>query len=132
MSSFDFAMTVAVGSIIATCVLSESVSLLEGAIALFMVYLLQLSAAYLRRYKIFRNLIDNQPTLLMENGVMLKENMKAVRVTENYLRSKLRENNVFKLSEVRAVIFETTGDMSILHTKSENLVDDWLFEDVQR
>lgn len=132
MSSFDFAMTVAVGSIIATCILSESISLLEGAIGLFMVYILQLSAAYLRRYKIFQKLIDNQPTLLMENGVMITENMKAVRVTEDDLRSKLRENNVFKLSEVRAVIFETTGDMSILHTKSEDLVDDWLFEDVQR
>ena len=40
MSSFDFAMTVAVGSIIATTILSETVSLFEGAVGLLMVYIL--------------------------------------------------------------------------------------------
>lgn len=82
MSSFDFAMTVAIGSIIATTVLSKSVSFLEGAVALLFIYALQLFAAYFRRYKWFRNMIDNTPTLVMDGPVMLKENMKAVRITE--------------------------------------------------
>ena len=71
MSSFDFAMTVAVGSIIATIILSDSVSFLEGALALLCVYSLQLAAAFLRRYKWFRNLIDNQPTLIMDGENIL-------------------------------------------------------------
>lgn len=132
MSSFDFAMTVAVGSMIASTILSDSVSLLEGAVGLLVVYTLQLSAAFMRRYKGFRKLIDNQPTLIMDGPTILRDNMKSVRVTEGDLRSKLREANVIRLSDIKAVIFETTGDMVVLHKDSEHEVDEWLLKDVNR
>jgi uncharacterized membrane protein YcaP (DUF421 family) len=132
MSSFDFAMTVAVGSIIATTVLSETVSFLEGAAGLLFIYALQLVAAYFRRYKWFRKMIDNTPTLLMDGPVMLTENMNAVRVTEGDLRAKLRESNVVKLSEIKAVIFETTGDMVVIHKDNKENIEDWILKDVQR
>lgn len=131
MSSFDFAMTVAVGSMIATTALSSSVSLGEGALGLLLVYSLQLSAAYLRRYKWFRKIIDNQPTLLMDGEVMLRENMKSVRVTEGDIRSKLRESNVTKLSTIKAVIFETTGNLVVLHKQDDKPIDEWIMKDVQ-
>ncbi|ALJ06700.1 hypothetical protein APS56_02810 [Pseudalgibacter alginicilyticus] len=132
MSSFDFAMTVAVGSMIATTILSKSVSLLEGGVGLIMVYGLQLIAATFRRYKWFRQFIDNQPTLLMDGEILLHDNMKAVRVTEGDLRSKLRESNVAKLSEVKAVIFETTGNLVVVHKDHNCPVDDWILKDVKR
>lgn len=132
MSSFDFAMTVAVGSMIATTILSDSVSFLEGAVGLLIVYLLQLIAAFLRRYPWFRKLTDNQPTLLMDGENLLRENMRSVRVTEGDIRSKLREANVIKLSDIKAVVFETTGDLIVLHKDSADDIDDWLLKDVQR
>ncbi|WP_103191738.1 DUF421 domain-containing protein [Formosa algae] len=132
MSSFDFAMTVAVGSIIATTILSETVSLFEGAVGLLMVYILQLVAAYLRRYSWFEKQIDNQPTLIMDGQTILKKNLEAVRLTEGDLRSKLREANVTKLSEIKAVIFETTGDLVILHKKDNDAIDHWIINDVKR
>ncbi|WP_434036335.1 DUF421 domain-containing protein [Formosa sp. 4Alg 33] len=132
MSSFDFAMTVAVGSIIATTILSKTVSLFEGAVGLLMVYILQLVAAYLRRYSWFEKQIDNQPTLIMDGQIILKKNLKAVRLTEGDLRSKLREANVTKLSEIKAVIFETTGDLVVLHKEDNDAIDHWIINDVKR
>ncbi len=133
MSSFDFAMTVAVGSIIATTILSASVSLLEGLLGLFLVYLLQLTAAFLRRYKFFSDAIDNTPLLLMDGPKILPENLKKARVTEADLRAKLREANVINLSQVQAAVFETTGDIAILHSdKNEPNFDVWLLKDVVR
>lgn len=132
MSSFDFAMTVAVGSMIATIILPHKVNLLEGSLGLLIVYFLQLSAAYLRRYSWFAKLIDNQPTLLMDGETILYDNMKAVRVTEGDLRSKLREANVVKLSDVKAVVFETTGDMVVIQRDTEGSVDEWILKDVQK
>ncbi|MAP56015.1 YetF domain-containing protein [Altibacter sp.] len=133
MSSFDFAMTVAVGSIIATTILSKSISLLEGMLGLLMVYLVQLTAAYCRRWKFFQKAIDNTPLLLMDYENILESNLKKARVTEGDLRSKLREANVLDLSEVRAVVFETTGDIVVLHTaNSDKSVQDWLLKDVKR
>lgn len=131
MSSFDFAMTVAVGSIIATTVLSSSVSLVEGIIGLFTVYLLQLSAAYLRRFEHFQKVIDNEPLLLMDGTTILHENLKKARVTEGDVRSKLREANVIQLSQIKAVIFETTGDMVVLHSTDPSIaIEPWLMNDV--
>ena len=115
---------------LATTILSDSVTLADGAIGLLMVYMLQLCAAYLRRYKWFRNTIDNQPTLLMDGETILHENLKSVRVTEGDLRSKLREANVTKMAQIKAVIFETTGDMVVLHKDDDHVVDSWIMKDV--
>ena len=133
MSSFDFAMTVAVGSMIATTVLSKSVSLWEGVIGLAAVYILQISVALLRRFSVVQKIVDNPPLLLMDGTTILHDNLKKARVTEEDLRSKLREANVIRLKEVRAVIFEATGDISVMHTGDDNEeLEDWLLEDVNR
>lgn len=132
MSSFDFAMTVAVGSIIATTVLSQSVSMLQGITGLVVVYLLQIGAALVRRNKKIRQLMDNSPMLLMDGATILEDNLRKTRVTRGDLRSKLREANVTRLSQVRAVVFETTGDISVLHEKDDGELDLWLLKDVER
>lgn len=131
MSSFDFAMTVAVGSILASTILNSSVSLLEGVVGLAGVYLLQIGAAFLRRYSFFQRLIDNTPLLLMDGPQILEQNLKKARVTKGDLRAKLREANVINLSQVRAVVFETTGDISVLHSSNTGEeIEDWLLKDV--
>ncbi len=131
MSSFDFAMTVAIGSILATTILSKSVSLLQGIVGLASVYVLQILVAVCRRFKFVQKMIDNQPLLLMDREKILHENLKKARVTETDLYSKLREANVLELSQIRAVVFESTGDISVLHTKDENIkLQDCLMEGV--
>ena len=133
MSSFDFAMTVALGSMVATTVLSKSVSLWEGVVGIAAIYVLQLFVAILRRFKIVQNAVDNGPLMLMDGQTILHENLKKARVTEADLRSKLREANVIRLKEVRAVIFEATGDISVLHTdKDDEELEDYLYKDVSK
>ena len=68
----------------------------------------------------------------MEEGKISHENLKKARVTESDLRGKLREANVIQLSEVRAVIFETTGDVSVLHSNPDKKLEEWLIKDVNR
>ena len=132
MSSFDFAMTVAVGSIVATTILSSSVKMIEGIVGLAVVYLLQISVALARRNKTVQSLVDNSPLLLMDGDKIIDANLRKARVTESDLRSKLREANVTELSQVKAVIFETTGDISVLHEKDNKPLDLWIMKDVKR
>lgn len=132
MSSFDFAMTIAIGSIIASSILSSSVSLLQGVFGLAVIYLLQSGVAFLRRYNWFQEGVDNSPLLLMDGENILYKNLKKAQVTESDLRSKLREANVIELSEIRAVIFEATGDISVLHSAdADKNLESWLLKDVQ-
>lgn len=133
MSSFDFAMTVAIGSMIASTVLSGSVGLATGVLGLAFIYGLQLAVATLRKYKAVSKVVDNSPLMLMDGRKILKENLIKAKVTEGDLRSKLREANVLNLSQVRAVVFEATGDISVLHSSTEQeIVEDWLLKDVTR
>lgn len=131
MSSFDFAMTIAIGSIIGSTLLLSTVNLSTGIIGLASVYLLQQLVAYLRRFPAFGQLVENKPILLMKGSKVLEDNLKRARITKGDLRAKLREANVIRLSQVRVVVFETTGDISVLHTQEDQEVEDWLLEDVK-
>lgn len=117
MSAFDFAMTIAVGSIMASVILLERPSMIDGAIGLGALFALQASVAFLRRKSSrFSSLIDNEPKLLMKDGEILYGALAQTSVTEEDLIANLRGANVLKYDQVRAVVLETTGNMSILHT----------------
>lgn len=132
MSSFDFACTIAIGSVIASTLLSKSVPLFDGLFGLLCIFLLQAITAFLRRFNIVNKVVDNSPLLLMDKETILWDNLKKAKVTESDLRGKLREANVIRLSEVKAVVFESTGDISVLHSSGKEEIEDWLLEGVSK
>ena len=116
MSSFDFATTVAMGSVMASTLLTEDPPLLQAVVGLGTLFALQyVVARYRQRVKGVAALVDNTPIVLMVGPTMLDENLRKTRVTEDDVWAKLREANVLDLREVRAVVLETTGDISVLH-----------------
>ena len=132
MSGVDFAVTIAVGSILGATVIG-SVAVLKGALAVFCLISLQTLISFFRNEsEEFENTISNDPLLLMEGENILWENMEAARISDSDLRGKLREANVIRLSEVKAVVLEATGDVTVLHTKDDIEVDDFLLEEVRR
>lgn len=117
MSGFDFAITVAMGSLVAATVGAPTPSLAQGATAISSLFLLQWAVASLRvRRAGVRRAVDNEPILLMDGGTMIEANMRSAGVTEADLLAKLREANVLNRDQIRAVVFESTGDVSVLHT----------------
>lgn len=114
MSSFDFAVTVALGSLLAAVALSGS-SLVEGLLAAGSLIGVQAVLAVGRSRGNLSRAVDNQPVLLMADGEMLDDNLRRCRITTADVRAKLREANVLSYNDVRAVVLETTGDISVLH-----------------
>jgi uncharacterized membrane protein YcaP (DUF421 family) len=112
----SFSKMSSVGSIVATTVLTRDPPLLQAMVALGAIYALQQAVAWLRqRFPSVRSVVDNRPVLLMENGRMLPAAMREADVTRGDVLAKLRAANVFSLEQVRAVVLETTGDISVLH-----------------
>ncbi len=130
MSSFDFAVTVAVGSVAATTLLSDSASLLDGAIGIAALLFSQRLISHARVHFNASVLVDNQPVVLMVGDTMLTDAMRRTRVTADDIRGKLREANVIELSEVHAVVLESTGDISVLHGSQDKPLDGRLLEGV--
>ncbi|QDT00722.1 DUF421 domain-containing protein [Adhaeretor mobilis] len=121
MSASDFAMTIAVGSLFASTIALKNPSLLIGLLAIASLYLGQWLLAWLRRKsKTFSKLVDNEPLLLMSGSTILDENLDKANVTRADLFGKLREANALNYDQILAVVFETTGDVSVLHTTTDN------------
>lgn len=124
MSSFDFAATIAIGSVLASIVLNTNQSLVKGTIALACIVAFQSIFSWLRRKsKTMQHLISNDPVVLMYQGEIFYENLKKTNVGEDDLIAKLREANALNFKEVYAVILETTGDMSVLHGPDHQSID---------
>ena len=116
MSSVDFASTIATGSILATIAVNPDQSLLKGTVALLTVVGFQNLFSYVKRnFSAVEAATENSPVFLMYNGRILHRNLARCGVTNSDLMAKLREANVLRLADVRAVVFETTGDVSVLH-----------------
>ncbi|APQ17146.1 DUF421 domain-containing protein [Maribacter hydrothermalis] len=132
MTSFDFAVTIAMGSILADAVNKPVSNLMPAMVSIALLAGLQaLFAKLLSSSTTVQKVITNTPILLMENGTILKDNMKKALVSQADLMGKLREANVLQLSQVKAVIFETTGDISVLHTDKQMEIDAIIIEDVK-
>jgi len=127
MSSFDFASTIAIGSIIATIILNPDQSILKGGIALGSIVLFQsVFTLAVRKFSFFEKLTTNKPMLIMQNGKILHKNLHKTNLSEENLIAKLREANVIHFDEVRAVVLESTGDVSVLHTSEDKQLMDKL------
>ena len=72
--------------------------------------------------------LNNQYVLDWENKAA---DLNKVEITENELRGKLREANVIRLNEVKAVVLETTGDVSVLHGDDDKEIEAYILEDVE-
>ncbi len=134
MTGFDFVVTVAIGSILGMSINSSKPSILLGGVILIVLYSLNYLVTLLRFHSNkAEKIIDNNPLLLMENGKIIQENMHASKVTQAELQSKLREANVLKLDQVKAVILETTGEISVLHSSDDTIeLEDFILGDVKR
>ena len=117
MTSFDFVMTVAQGSLVAgASQASDWLQFAQPLAAMAGLFFIQWFAARLRKNSdALEKVMQNEPLLLMRDGAFIREAMDRSRVAESDLRAKLREANVLHLSEVRAAVLETTGDVSVLH-----------------
>ena len=129
---YDFAFTVAIGSIISST-LTTNTSIVHGSVAVTSLLVLTFIFSTLQRLlPKLDAVISNKPMLLMNGSEILDENLRSARIQKSQLIAKLREANVIDYSQVRAVVLETTGDISVLHSSDDTAnLDIKLLEDVR-
>ncbi|MEP2744153.1 DUF421 domain-containing protein [Bauldia litoralis] len=114
MNAFDLVVTVALGSVLATALLSSEVSLAEGLFAMVLLCGLQFAVAFTSvRVKWFQDLVKSEPTLLYFQGRFLPT-MRRERVSEEEILSAVRSEGIARLDDVAAVVLETDGSFSVV------------------
>jgi len=120
MNAFDFVVTVALGSTLATVLLSGDVSLSEGLLAFVLLCALQYVVAWASvRSARFQDLIKSEPALLFYRGRFLEAALRKERVTREEILAAVRSQGTASLSAVEAVVLETDGSFSVVQESSE-------------
>jgi uncharacterized membrane protein YcaP (DUF421 family) len=119
LNVFDFVVTVALGSTLATIFLSTDVSWAEGATALALLAALQLLVALVSaRRPRARRFFTSDPVLLLADGRIRGEALRRNRLTESEIRQAVRMQGTGDLSRVEAVVLETNGKLSVITSSS--------------
>ena len=119
-NAFDFVVTIALGSTLASVTISKDVVLIEGVIAFALLIGLQFVITRLSvRFNSIKKVVKAEPTLLFDKGEFLNEAMRRQRVTESEIRAAIRSNGLAAIEDAEAVVLETDGTFSVVK-KSAN------------
>jgi uncharacterized membrane protein YcaP (DUF421 family) len=120
LNAFDFVVTVALGSTLATMLLSKQTALADGILAFAVLVGLQYLVAWLSvRSRRISRLVKSEPRLLFYRGQFLRDAMRDERVTEGEVVAAVRQQSFATVEEVEAVVLETAGELSVLPHPSE-------------
>lgn len=113
ISGFDFAATIATGSLIASAAVG-AVPLWSGIAAVAGLFGAQAFVAWARRQGWGHALFDNRPLLLMDGARVLDDNLRRAGLIEADLAAQLRLAGARSREDVCTVVFETSGDVSVV------------------
>jgi uncharacterized membrane protein YcaP (DUF421 family) len=128
MSAFDFVAAVAVGAIVGRIPSAHDAGYLAGAVTLVVVLAAHRVVAGMRRWPPLGRLVDHRPVLLVADGDVLEQPLREAGLTRADLFGLLRQQGVLDLAEVRYVVFEQRGQISVVRTGAGS--DGGLLDDV--
>ena len=115
MNAFDFIVTVALGSTLATMLLSKDIALAQGMVAFAVLILLQFLITWTSvRAKWVRTLVTGEPSLLLHKGEPLPKALLQTRITKEELGSAIRSAGLSSFHDAESVILETDGSFSVI------------------
>ena len=123
-NAFDFVVTIALGSTLATVLLSKDVKLFEGLTAFALLVGLQFLITWAAvRSDTADKLVKSSPTLLLRRGEFLDDKLLAVRVTRSEVLAAVRSSGIGSLDAVEAVVLETDGSFSVVERSDRDEMD---------
>ena len=115
MNAFDFIVTIALGSTLATVMLNKNVALVDGLLGFFLLIFLQFLITYLSaRYKGINELVKSTPSLLAYKGEMLMQVLKRERISREEIMAFLRKKGKSSLEPADAIVLETDGTLTLI------------------
>lgn len=120
LNAYDFVITVALGSTLATLVTSRSTPVAEGVFALGMLILLQYAIAWSQvRLPGVQRWIKSEPALLLYRGTMNNDVMRRERVSEEEVTAAIRNAGGTDVNGTLAVVLETDGSLVAICPSTE-------------
>lgn len=115
MNAFDFIVTIALGSCLATVALNKNVALVDGILVFFLLIFMQyIITALSVKFRNVKEVVTAKPTLLLYKGEVLEEALERERITIEEIYLAARKQGIGKLEDIDIMILESAGDMTII------------------
>lgn len=115
LSPNDLIALVLVGNLSAYGIVGESASTVDVLLMIVVVLAWNMLFNYLEYYvPRLRRVAQDQPTLLIHNGRVIKENLRKEKLTEQELTAGLRKHGVLSHKHVRVAVLEVDGELSVV------------------
>ena len=120
MEPSEFVVTMLVANLAAIPMQDEGLPLSGGLVPILTVLGMELVLSGVTLRSVFlRKLLCGKPVILIENGRVLQQNLRATRVTLDELTGHLREKDVLDIRTVQYAILETNGNLSVFPYPAE-------------
>jgi uncharacterized membrane protein YcaP (DUF421 family) len=119
-NAFDFIVTIALGSTLASALLDSQIAYAEGMLAFSVLVALQFVISWLSvRSGSIRKLTRSEPRYLYRDGGFVLA-ARTERVTEAEVRAAVRGSGVASMNEVLAVVLEADGSVSVIRKSAHD------------
>ena len=113
-TAIDFAAAVAIGAVMGRTAIASGQSFALGAVALVTFLAVHTFAIFLRFSSVMAKLSDHRVRVLVSHGQVRRRQLYICGITENDLLSRLRNDGVRDVSELRYVLYETKGELTLV------------------
>ena len=121
LSLFDYVIGISIGNFAAEVTINLEAEWINGVVAVLIFGLVAYFVSILTMKSIVaRRFFMGSPTVVIQNGKIIKESLKKIKFDINDLLEECRNNNVFDLTQINYALMEANGKLSIL-LKSEYL-----------
>lgn len=118
LNAFDFVVAVTLGSTLSSMILAK-VAIAEGSVAVIIIIALQYALAKLAMESpMMEQIINSRPTLLFYNGRFLEKTLSKECITHEEIHAAVREYRLENMDEVRAVVMELNGDLTVVQKQA--------------
>ncbi|MGI6092064.1 MAG: DUF421 domain-containing protein [Veillonellaceae bacterium] len=115
LTFYEYVSGITIGSLAANIASAEANKVWNNFYDLVLFVILTYAISQITiRSRPLRKLIEGSPTIVIENGRILEENMHGLHYDIDELAGNLRQQGVLDPSEVQYAILETTGQLSII------------------
>lgn len=119
LGAFDFAVAVAIGSIIGRTVTASDTSFLTGAVALVTLLAVHRLVALARRRSRIARTVDHPPRVLVAQGKIQRRELARAGLTDADVHALLRQQGVDDLGRVGYLLYETRGATTLVGADRE-------------
>jgi uncharacterized membrane protein YcaP (DUF421 family) len=122
-TAIDFAAAVAIGAIVGRTAIAGDQSLAVGAVALVTILAAHWIATVGRFNSWIVNLVDHRARVLVDHGRLRDDQLRLCGLTESEVLAQLRRHGVASVSELRYVLYETKGELTIVREPGDGSPD---------